>query len=64
MTTRPTDQRCCFGANGGCKYIVNYLNVFFFVSVFNHHFLKIQILYVHRFVLKRVHGTVTRSLER
>lgn len=59
MTTGPTDQRCCVaGANGGCKYIVNYLNVFFFVSVLNHHFPKIEILYVHQFVLKRVHGTV------
>lgn len=53
MTTGPTDQTCCVaGANRGCKYIVNYLNVFFFVSVFNHHFQKIEILYVHQFVLK------------
>lgn len=67
MTTGPTDQTCCVAtANGGCKYIVNYLNVFFFVSVFNHHFQKIEILYVHQFVLKRVHGAVrspTYSLE-
>lgn len=53
MTSRPTDQRrCVAGANRRCKYIVNYLNVFSFVSVFNHHFLKIELLYVHQFVLK------------
>lgn len=56
MTTQPTDQRCCVaGANRRCKYIVNYLNVFSFVSVFKPSFSEDWNILCAPICLKRVH---------